>query len=120
MNTEHKQATLQHGIECFNRREFFECHEVLEELWLAETPEEKPFYQGLIQVASAFHHFRRGNLRGARSLLERGSEKLRGYPSPYHGVNLASLLAALVPWQEHFNQQQTPADLPLPAIKITK
>ena len=39
------------GIRLFNEQEFFECHEVLEELWSETLGEEKKFYQGLIQAA---------------------------------------------------------------------
>ena len=45
-----------HGFfECFNRGEFYEAHDVLEQLWLAdkEGPKGK-FYKGLIQLAGAF------------------------------------------------------------------
>lgn len=31
---------LAKGIEEFNRRQFFECHETLEELWIAERVEQ--------------------------------------------------------------------------------
>ena len=65
MDGKRKAEILKLGIGCFNRQEFFDCHEVLEEVWLAEPPEEKPFYQGLIQVAAAFHHYQRGNRRGS-------------------------------------------------------
>ena len=42
-------------FECFNRQLFFEAHEVLEELWLAQRDGPKgAFYKGLIQLAGAF------------------------------------------------------------------
>ena len=55
VDAERKEKTFRRGVELFNQRKFFACHEVLEEIWLEETPEEKPFYQGLIQVAAGFH-----------------------------------------------------------------
>src|SRR3970040_1227213 len=64
MDAEQKRVKFRRGLDCFNRREFFVCHEVLEEIWLEETEEEKPFYQGIIQVAAAFHHYLNGNLPG--------------------------------------------------------
>ena len=39
------------AIELFNQEEFFECHDVLEELWAETQGGEKKFYQGLIQLA---------------------------------------------------------------------
>jgi len=60
------------GIELFNAREFYECHEVLEEIWLAEPERIRTLYQGILQVGVAFYHLGRGNFRGATSLLETG------------------------------------------------
>jgi hypothetical protein len=117
MEAERKREAFGRGIDCFNRRQFFTCHEVLEEIWLEEPPEEKPFYQGLIQVAAAFHHFQNGNLYGTQSLLRGGAEKLGGYPSDYHGIDVAGLLRALQPWLERLARQQPLDDLPLPAIE---
>lgn len=68
-------------FELFNEQEFYECHEVLEDLWLEETTcPERPFYQGLIQTATAFYHLRNGNLTGARKLFESGLKYLSSYP----------------------------------------
>ena len=116
MDSERKREILARGITCFNRGLFFECHEVLEQIWLAETPEEKPFYQGLIQVAAGFHHFQSGNLAGARSLLRQGLEKLAAYPSEHHGMDLAGLRALLQPWLRALDNNQQPAELTLPRI----
>jgi len=74
----------------FNRdRDYFECHEVLEELWLAR--EREPLYKGLLQVAVGLYHFRNGNVRGGKLLLTRSAVKLMEYPSVSLGINLAKL-----------------------------
>lgn len=87
------------GIEHFNHGEFFECHEVLEALWMAEPGPDKLFYQGLIQVAVAFHHLLNDNYRGAAVLLSQGAEKLRRYLPAHKGIDLEKFLAALEPWR---------------------
>jgi predicted metal-dependent hydrolase len=45
---------------CFNRQFYYEAHDVLEELWLAEGKEgpNYAFYKGLIQGAGAFVHLK--------------------------------------------------------------
>jgi hypothetical protein len=58
--------------------DYFECHEVLEELWLDRGRER--FYQGLLQVAVGLHHARNENLNGARKILIGALEKLDLYP----------------------------------------
>lgn len=71
--------TFSQAVELFNRQEFFECHEVLEDLWrpLPAGPE-KQFLQGLLQVGVGFHHLKKGNYNGAKNLLTAGLEKLEG------------------------------------------
>ena len=118
MDPNRKQETFRRGIDSFNRGQFFACHEVLEEIWLAETEEEKPFYQGLIQVAAGFHHLvEKKNPRGALSLIGAGAEKLRRYPPVSHGLDLAGFLTALAPWLDRLERQQPCDDLSLPTIK---
>lgn len=65
------------AIVLFNQRQFFECHEVLEDLWRPLPPgPEKQFLQGLLQVGVGFHHLLNHNYRGAKNLLQAGLEKL--------------------------------------------
>lgn len=117
MEIERKRELFERGVDLFNRGEFFTCHEVLEEVWLEEPESEKPFYQGIIQIAAAFHHFQRGNRTGLDSLLRAGAEKLRRFPPTYHGLDLAALLVELQPWFECLANGRPLAALPLPAIQ---
>ena len=56
----HKQpAHLLGWLECFNSGEFYEAHDVLEDLWLEERETlNANFYKGLIQLAGAFVHLK--------------------------------------------------------------
>lgn len=88
-----KFAELQRGIEEFNRGDYFECHETLEDIWMLETGKDKRFYQGLIQLSVGFFHLFNHNLRGAESQWKKGVEKLTDYGGEHLGVDLNSLLA---------------------------
>lgn len=79
----------------FNRGDWFECHETLEDLWVGEEGEMRDFYQGLLQVAVALHHWRGGNFRGAVSLLEGGSQYLQRVRPVCQRIDLAALLSAV-------------------------
>jgi predicted metal-dependent hydrolase len=56
------------------KRDYYECHDVMEELWLEERRDK--FYQGLLQVAVGLYHFRWNNLKGSVLLFEGAVEKL--------------------------------------------
>jgi uncharacterized protein len=88
MNSGDKDHKFQRGIDHFNAREFFEAHEVWEEIWLAESEPQKTFLQGLIQVAAAFHHYCRGNPAGAESLLASGIVKLARSPARHAEIDV--------------------------------
>ncbi|GFO64783.1 DUF309 domain-containing protein [Geomonas paludis] len=84
---------LQQAIDEFNLREWFACHETLEELWVGEKGELRDFYQGLLQVAVALYHWHNGNFKGAEGLLQRGPDLLRRVPDTCLGVDVARLVA---------------------------
>lgn len=83
------------GCEHFNVCEFFEAHEVWEELWQEYSGPDRKFYQGLIQVAVCLHHFGNGNCRGAKKLYHSSKAYLEAYGPHHHGVDLAKLLGEM-------------------------
>lgn len=53
-------------------RDYFECHEILEEYWKKTDPGKKEsIWVGLIQLAVSAYHHRRGNFNGAKKTLEK-------------------------------------------------
>ncbi|MEE9218802.1 MAG: DUF309 domain-containing protein [Acidobacteriota bacterium] len=78
--------------ELFERQEFFESHEVLEELWMASTGPERNLYKGLIQIAVSLHHLGDGNLRGARKVFDTARALLEPYQPSGAGVRLDRLV----------------------------
>ena len=85
-------ATLfDEGIALFNRCEFFDCHEVLEEIWSPTKQPERWFLQSLIHFAVGFYHHQRGNFAGATRQLRKGLRKIQGYLPEWGGVRTARL-----------------------------
>jgi predicted metal-dependent hydrolase len=80
------------GIRHFNDCDYFESHEVWEELWTEYRGEARKFYQGLIQAAVALYHFGNGNLRGARKLHGSVHGYLEPYLPSYLGLDLVTFL----------------------------
>lgn len=53
--------------------DYFECHEVLEELWKKEH-KSCDLWVGFIQLAVSLYHMRRGNYRGAKKTIHRANQ----------------------------------------------
>ena len=83
------------ALELFNAREFFACHDVLEELWGETLGPERQFYQGLIHAAIALFHFGEGNLGGARKMYGSALNYLSPYRPAFMDVSVDRLLSDL-------------------------
>ena len=83
------------GIEYFNECEFFEAHEVWEDLWSEDQSSSRTFYQGLIQAAVALHHFGNGNTRGARKLYHSSSRYLAEFRPRHMGLDVERFLGEM-------------------------
>ena len=101
------------GIAYFNACEFFEAHEVWEELWKNYSGDLRLFYKGLIQAAVALHHFGNGNIRGARKVYRSSRGYLEQYRPVCVGLDLEEFLpkfdacfAEVAASQEEFPQDR--------------
>lgn len=66
---EEAEKIFEEGCRLFDAGEYFEAHEVWEDLWnLADGPR-RAYLQGLIQVAAGLVHAKRSNWNGLRKLF---------------------------------------------------
>jgi hypothetical protein len=65
----------------------FHAHEVFEAAWKSAPDEDREFWRGLAQIAVGLTHARRGNARGAVTLLRRGAAGVRGYAGDPPGID---------------------------------
>ena len=79
------------GILFFNAGDFFEAHEVWEDLWHVATNPERRFYQGLIQTAVALFHLGNRNVRGAVRLYHSSRDYLTPSRPRFLGLNVEAL-----------------------------
>ena len=86
-------AELLHGIEQFNQREYFECHETLEALWNSEPGTIRVLAKGILQVGVGCYHLLRGNYRGALLKLESGADYLGPFAPRCRQVEVARLIS---------------------------
>jgi hypothetical protein len=102
-----------HAAALWNEGLFFEVHEVLEAVWRPARGDERRALQGVIQLAVAYHHLAHGNLRGARSLLVEGRQRLAAVPSGTLPVlDVPALLAETAPWETALAAGAAPALAP--------
>lgn len=93
-------------FDCFNRQEFYEAHDVLEELWLdgGKSASNYAFHKGLIQLAGAFVHLQKDRLQPAVSLFNLADNNLRQYPAIHDGIDLTSVLGLIDDWRGRVGQ----------------
>jgi CheY-like chemotaxis protein len=85
-------AGVELGIDQFNGRAFFRCHDSIEAVWVDEEGDIRVLYQGLIQVSVSFYHVQRRNWRGALKMLARGKGKLLPFLPGCQGIDIKNLL----------------------------
>lgn len=87
-------------FECFNRELFFEAHDVLEELWLADRDGPNyAFHKGLIQLAGSFVHLQKNRVRPAVALFDLAATNLGKYPDQHEGISLVELQRLIATWR---------------------
>jgi len=88
-------ARYRAGIELFNRGEFFEAHEVWEDLWHECGSADRRFFQALIQAAVSAYHHQRGNAAGANRLYHSGRKYMEPFRPVYLGLAIDDFWNAL-------------------------
>jgi predicted metal-dependent hydrolase len=83
------------GIRLFNEGEFFEAHEVWEDIWHEAYGTKYEFYQGMIQCAVALEHYRRSNPRGVVSLYDSYRRHFKDVPDTFMGLDLKHFLSQM-------------------------
>ncbi|HLZ72126.1 MAG TPA: DUF309 domain-containing protein [Dehalococcoidia bacterium] len=86
-------ALVLEGFAQFNRGEFFEQHETLEDAWIAETDPIRYLYQGILQVGVGLLHLQRGNLYGAARMMAKGLRLLQPFQPRCLGVDVERFVA---------------------------
>jgi Domain of unknown function (DUF309) len=86
---------------CFNRGLYFEAHDVLEELWLAQgkAGANHAFHKGLIQLAGAFVHLQKNRLRPSVALFNLAEANLRRYPAFHDRLDVVQTLELVAGWR---------------------
>jgi len=110
-------ARLREGISLFNDRRFFECHEVFEELYQETETANKPFIEGLIQLAAAFRIFCDfGEVKGPVRMIYQALVRFENYQPDFLQVGVQEMTTTLESWAK----QAERAAIPPPPYSVPK
>lgn len=79
------------GLEKFNRREYFEAHDLLEIAWMEDHSPGRDLYRAILQVSVAYYQILRGNYNGAAKMFLRMRKWLDPLPDLCRGINIEKL-----------------------------
>ena len=120
LSAEERQHLFREGIGLFNRGDFFEAHEVLEEIWRSNRPEPRDLFQGIIQVAAAMHQFRDLHRKaGPRLTFAKARRRLEPFLPASHGLDVAGLLEAVGRWEAWLEECEGEPP-PVPGLRVVE
>ncbi|SEM86771.1 hypothetical protein SAMN05192533_106175 [Mesobacillus persicus] len=93
------KAFIQYLVHFHGDRDYFECHEILEEYWKEKDPGNKEsIWVAFIQLAVSQYHYRRGNYSGALRTHDKAAMIFsnEGGKCQELGINYQALLELLV------------------------
>ena len=93
MNDNEKiESLFKEGLSYYRSGEYFEAHESWEDMWSEYYLVDRRFIQGLIQLSVSFVHMENGNIKGAKSLLNKSIEKFVEFKGVHRGIEVNNLL----------------------------
>lgn len=109
------EAYIEYLAYFHGNRDYFECHEVLEEHWKAEG-QQNAVWVGLIQISVSLYHQRRGNHEGAKRMMKSAANRLKTLEDELStlGLDGPRLIKVLEERLEEIKQHQPYSDLNLP------
>ena len=84
------------GLLFFNSGDYYQAHEIWEDLWRITEGPDRVFYQGLIQAAVGLYHFQRGNEKGARGQISKSIRHLTNFTINPQFVDTPALIQQLL------------------------
>ena len=99
-----KEKLFKDGYKNFKEMNYFEAHEVWEELWSDYYLKDRKFVQGLIQLAVSFVHLGNGNMNGAVNQLKKCTAKFEQFSGIHREINEPLLLNQIEQVREKYNE----------------
>ena len=86
----------------YQKGNFFDAHEIWEDLWSDYYLKDRKFIQGLIQLSVSFVHLKNSNMKGAKSLLKKSQGKFVEFEGMHRSINIETLKEGLVELEREY------------------
>ena len=114
-------ARLRGGIRLFNEGRYFECHELLESLYRESEEVNKPFLEGLIQLAAACRIFCDfGEIKGPVRMIHQALIRFEIYQPFYLRIRVKELSEAIGAWAKAAEAPGGAASPAIPKIRLKR
>lgn len=113
---------IQYLVHFHGDRDYFECHEILEEYWKqTDAGNKSSVWVGLIQLAVSCYHHRRGNFNGAEKTLRKAFAIFINKKQTLIdlGINQVSFIRLLKEQQVNIEQKRDYQSFNLPIESIS-
>lgn len=90
-----RERIIEKARSYFNSERFWECHELLEQLWRNSDGDEKRLLQSMILICAAFVHIQKGEEKIALGILKRAINGLEWKDESYHGIDIRQLRGSI-------------------------
>ena len=96
------ETLFEEGKSKYLKGEYFDAHEIWEDLWSDYYLIDRKLIQGLIQLCVSLVHLDNGNLKGAKSLLKKSIEKFSQFEKTDRSINLKLLKEDLITLEKEY------------------
>ena len=90
------------GKKEFQNGNYYDAHEIWEDLWSDFYLKDRKFIQGLIQLSVSFVHLKNSNMKGAKSLLKKSQEKFVEFEGIHRSINIERLKEGLIELEREY------------------
>ncbi len=104
------------ALDLFNSAEWYQAHDVFEEVWHETNGPERKLVQGFLQVAVAQLHLQRGNKVGATILYGEALGRLRSIGTPDLGLHIEYLCRCVEARLKLLQKDRDPESCEVPVI----
>lgn len=111
---------FEQGCRYFDEEDYFEAHEIWEEIWIDAFGPRRYFLQGLIQASVALHHARNQNWAGTRKLSASALDYLERGRTEALEIDIDMMKDRIIEFEVALQKILKGEEVPLPFYKLPR